>query len=546
MRVRYPKLSDKFEDKDCRKWFRCKELSQFERRRTSGTLSIKLVKTTKQMVRLLQATAEFSPVIWGYILASFLALAVAGCGGSSQQVKTGGGGSAQAVHKGKKTKSFVEAAELTEKKIQVKKAPIYIPGVDHAAQDAFRAGVQAVLATPPDFAKAESKFKEAIKKDPKFLEAYFNLGMLYEREGHQDEALRVYQSVMDANPNSLDAKAYIGKVYLAKAKKARKLGRTLQAQQMETKAMNLFDQVIAKNPDNVAAQNAIALYWLMKKNLKEAEKYVRAVLTLDPHNVVALNTRGLINYLSGNYRIARWLFEQKALKEDPNSTEAWNNLGLVYIKMKDVPRAVECFIKALKMNPSNSEAMMNLAAIYLNYLNYKGAMQLYKKVLAMDRENPEALVGMGTSLLGMHKPKDALKYYTEALKVKPSMVILYRKIGGLYESSLNDLTKAIRYYEKYIAAKHLGPKDELVMKVTALKQMQQMQAPKPATKPAPAQPGQPGGNAAPTQGTKKQSNGQAPKKGADVKGAAKGQKPATNPGGKTPRKEEKKAEGGKK
>ena len=49
----YTKLPVKFEHKGCRKWFRCKELSLFERRRNSATLSIKHVKTTKQMGRLL-------------------------------------------------------------------------------------------------------------------------------------------------------------------------------------------------------------------------------------------------------------------------------------------------------------------------------------------------------------------------------------------------------------------------------------------------------------------------------------------------------------
>jgi len=417
-----------------------------------------------------------------YLLILLFSLALAGCGGPSQEVRTN---SEKTTTKAKK-KSFVESAQLTERKIEVKKAPTYIPGIDHTAQDLFRKGVEDILAKKVDYEKAKREFEKSIKEDPKFLEAYFNLGMVYEREGNPDKALKIYESAMKANPDSLDAKAYIGKIYLAKAKKAGKLGRMAEAKQWETKAMNLFDQVIAKNPDNVAAQNAIALYWLMKGDRKAASKYVKAVLMMDPHNVVALNTRGLINYLAGKYRIARWLFEQKALKEDPNSTEAWNNLGLVYMKIHDVPKAVECFVQSLKMNASNSAAMMNLAAIYLNYLNYEGAYNLYQKVLTMDRENPEALIGMGTSILGMHKPKEALKYYTEALKVKPGLFILYKKMGMLYETSLNDMQKAIDNYEKYIAGAHPGPNDEVVMKVTALKQMMQMQAPKPEPAPAPA------------------------------------------------------------
>jgi len=48
------------------------------------------------------------------------------------------------------------------------------------------------------------------------------------------------------------------------------------------------------------------------------------------------------------------------------------------------------------------------------------------------------------------------------------------------------MKKAVDYYDKYIAATHPGPNDEIVMKVTALKQMLQMQQPKPAPEQPPA------------------------------------------------------------
>lgn len=454
-------------------------------------------------------------------IALLLAIFGIGCGGSGEQVRKNTNKGLSKMTK-KQKKNFIEEEELTEKKIVIKKAPTYIPGVDKAAQDAFRAGVKAVLKTPADYATAKAKFEEAIEKDPKFLEAYFNLGMVYERTGQPDKAIKVYERALKANPKSVDAKAYIGKVYLAKAKKLKKLGRDMQAAQMEQKAKALFDEVIKDNPDSIAGLNAMALYWLYKGDLKTSEKYVKQVLMDDPHNVVALITRGLINYLSGKIRIARWIFEQKALKEDPNSTEAWNNLGVVYYKLGHVPKAVACYLKALQANPSNQEAMMNLAAIYLNYLNYKGAYDLYSKVLKLDPENPEALIGMGTSSLGMKKYADAIKYYEQALKVNPKEYILYKRIGEIYEGNLNKLKMAIKYYEKYVALANPPQNDEIRMKIPALKQMLQMQMNPPKMPPAqpgantqqqgqPAQPGQGGqGSANPGNVQGNQPQGQKP------------------------------------
>ena len=476
-------------------------------------------------------------------VAALLSFLIAGCGGGTTQVKKGQ--SVRTLTGKKKKKSFIEEEELTEKKIEVKKAPEYIPGVDKGAQDAFRAGVKAVMKTPPDYATARAKFEEAIAKDPKFLEAYFNLGMVYERQGQQEKALQVYHRALKANPKSLDAKAYIAKVYLAKAKKAKKLGRSLEASTMEQKAKQLLDEVINQNPDNVAGLNAMALYWLYKGDLKSTEDYVKRVLMLQPNNVVGLNTRGLVNYLSGKYLIARWIFEEKALKIDKNSTEAWNNLGLVYMKLNIVPKAVECFIKALNANPENQEAMMNLAAIYLNYLNYKAAYDLYSKVLKLDPENPEALIGMGTSSLGMHKTQDAVKYYLAALKVAPQKYILYKRLGELYETQLNDLEKAVSYYEKYVSLAHPPKTDEVVQKIPALKQMIQMSKNPPKMAPQPQEQGNPqpqGQQPGTQQKQQKKNQPQQPKPQKEEKKSPQGQQKAQPGAGKG----KPKVEGGKK
>ncbi len=57
-----PKSPVKSEDNGCKKWFKYKEMIQFERRLSSATSSIKRVKLTQQ-IRLMQATPEFSQVI---------------------------------------------------------------------------------------------------------------------------------------------------------------------------------------------------------------------------------------------------------------------------------------------------------------------------------------------------------------------------------------------------------------------------------------------------------------------------------------------------
>ncbi|MBP8971137.1 tetratricopeptide repeat protein [Myxococcota bacterium] len=361
--------------------------------------------------------------------------------------------------------------DLTMREVVAPAEPEYVEGVDKGAQDAFRTGVVAISQTPPDYATGIKSFEKAIQLDKGFLEAYFNLGMCYERTGRPLQAVEVYQNAADANPGNLDAEGYVGKVYLALAKRERDAGDTNKAVEYEQKAKALFDKIIADNPDNTTANNSMALYWLYRGNSKLAEDFVQKVLMLEPHNVVALNTRGLINLMAGQLNIARWVFEEKVLREDPNSTEAWSNLGITYVKMGKMPEAVASFEKAVESDADNFEARMNVAAIYLNFLHYQAALEQYDVALKLVPDCEEALIGSGSALFGMLQFEKAIERWQKVLTLNPDRSEMYARIGQLYESKLNNLEKAIEYYEMYIAKAHPPANDPIVAKLPMLKQM---------------------------------------------------------------------------
>lgn len=404
----------------------------------------------------------------------------AACGGAQKKTAT----QIETQTEQQLTPQQTEEEDLTERKVTKPKEPEFVPGIAEDAQIAFKKGVRAISSVPADYATAQAAFEEAVSKDKTFMEAWFNLGMTYERIGKPEEAIKVYQRALAANPGNLDAQAYVGKVYLSLAKRERDAGETAKADQYESEAKNIFDQIIAKDPDNITANNAMALYFLYRGDMKTSEDYVKKVLMVQPRNVVALNTRGLINLLAGKLNIARWVFEEKALAEDPNSTEAWTNLGLTYLKMGKVPHAVAAFEKAVTSNPDNAEARLNLAAIYLEYLHYKAALEQYDAVLKLVPNNVEALIGRGSCLEGLHEPKEAIASWEKAVQLDPDRGVLWARIGRLYEMSLNDLDKAIAAYEKYIETMKPGPNDSIVAKLPALKQMRN--APK-APEPSPEQ-----------------------------------------------------------
>ena len=57
-----------------------------------------------------------------------------------------------------------------------------------------------------NYPAALSRYQEAVKTDPHYAPAYEGLGMVYEKTGHQRQALEAYQRYLDELPSAQEAR----------------------------------------------------------------------------------------------------------------------------------------------------------------------------------------------------------------------------------------------------------------------------------------------------------------------------------------------------
>lgn len=72
------------------------------------------------------------------------------------------------------------------------------------------------------------------------------------------------------------------------------------------------------------------------------------------------------------------------LKKDPNSFEAYNNIGLFYLQSNDTNAAIQSFNKAISLNPKYSKAHFNLALTYSKLNKPDLAIYEYEKFLEFE------------------------------------------------------------------------------------------------------------------------------------------------------------------
>ncbi len=309
----------------------------------------------------------------------------------------------------------------------------------------------------PDYTSAAQEFQKAIDQDKRFYEAYFNLGMAYERLGKYDNARKAYETAKAIEPKDdrerglqLSAQAYIARSLLAQAQRFVEAGESAKANALAEQAKGICDSILGQDPDNAMNNVALSLYWLHQNDLKLAEEFLRKALRVNREDTIALNIRGLINLKQGKYDIARWILEEKVLSIDPANAEGWANLGMVYVNLHDLPRAVVAFKNAVQLNKSSVSARLNLGAIYLEYLNYRDAVRIYKQAIELENENLEGLTGYALALEGMRDPKKAAEIYERVLIKDPKRYAILVRLAIIYYKHFNDSDKASKYWKQYL------------------------------------------------------------------------------------------------
>lgn len=309
----------------------------------------------------------------------------------------------------------------------------------------------------PDYLSAVQEFQKAVDNDKRFYEAYFNLGMSYERLGKYDEARKAYETAKSIEPKDdrekglqLSAQAYIARSLLAQAQRLVEAGEMAKSKALAEQAKGICDSILGQDPDNAMNNVALSLYWLQQNDLKLAEDFLRKALRVNREDTIALNIRGLINLRQGKYEIARWILEEKVLTIDPANAEGWANLGMVYVNLGDQARAVVAFKNAVQLNKSSVSARLNLGAIYLEYLNYRDAARVYKQALELEKDNLEALTGYALSLEGLRDPKEAANYYERVLAKDPARHAILVRLAIIYYKYFNDSGKAIAKWKAYL------------------------------------------------------------------------------------------------
>lgn len=156
-----------------------------------------------------------------------------------------------------------------------------------------------------------------------------------------------------------------------------------------------------------------------KKDTTLAIQYFQKATELDQDYAEALDLMG-VSLASMGDTLAQYYYK-RLLELQPNNADVWYKLGIHYMNIDEINRAIEAYTKATTINPKHADAYYNLGYIFTVMVpDYREALTYYSKSLkAKPENNYKAHYGRGYAFEMLGDVINAEKEYRKTLALLP-------------------------------------------------------------------------------------------------------------------------------
>ena len=362
-----------------------------------------------------------------------------------------------------------------------------------------------------DLDKAIAEYGALYQEHPKDLDVKKNYVQLLILKNRYEEARKLDDEILSANPNDNEALLYRGRLEILagdlngatatlqtvmksdpnNAAAHYQLGVAFQKLGYRERAESEWREAVRLRPDMVEAQRSLALLAMRKgdmtmlerasseivslkptspdgyalralseinrKQFAAAEQDIRKAIEVDPQSQVGYVQLGNLKLVQKQYGDADKAY-QDALDRDPNSTDALRGLMNTYLAQNQVEKALTLANAQIVKSPGNSGFYDLLGTtLFRNKKDLNAAETALKKSVELDTSNIDGLIKLAQVQAAKGEVDQAIATCQQSIKDHPNVPEFYLLLGDLSESR-GDWSKAQEAYQK---ALELKPNDPL-------------------------------------------------------------------------------------
>ena len=318
------------------------------------------------------------------------------------------------------------------------------------------------------YPQARAAFEQAVKSNPQFEAAFFNLGMTHKIMNANDAAITAFSKAAALKPDYVRAWIEIARMQ----DKKRNYG----------EAISNYQKALSLEPSNTSALKEMAQVYSKQRDSKQAERYFKEALALgdtDPvtyYNLASVQlelgkaAEALQNAqkaLTSNDKDARFLYTYGlALEKNNRLREAEDyytravaadgkygkpriNLGRIQLEAGHLDSAEQHLLAAYRAESSNFEVNMNLGKLYGLKNQYGKAIDYYANAIKLMPKDIDARQNLAAVYLSAGLKENARDTYQAIIKMNPQAWDSYYELGKVY-ISLDNKVEAKTIFEQLL------------------------------------------------------------------------------------------------
>ncbi|MGO9402307.1 MAG: tetratricopeptide repeat protein [Terriglobales bacterium] len=277
--------------------------------------------------------------------------------------------------------------------------------------------------------KAIEEYRAAIDADP--TSAYLTSGLaeLYNKIGRIRDAVVEAQDLIKRNPNNLEARRLLGRIYL------RSLG-DMQAGSGSDSILKLaieqYEQIVRLQPESMDDHLLLGRLYRLNNDLQKAESEFKTAVKLQPDSEEAVTTLAyLYNELGDTARAAQVL---SSVPNPARSAKLYSALGYTYEQQKEYKNAIHAYRHAIELDRDNLDAIRGLAQNLLNDGQADAALEQYKVIADANPEDAQTYVRIAEIYRKQGKFDLALDHLKKAESMVQDSVEVPYNIAAIYQA----------------------------------------------------------------------------------------------------------------
>ena len=259
---------------------------------------------------------------------------------------------------------------------------------------------------------------------------YFESGQRYFEGAKYPEAAIEYTNAIKIDPNYGEAHYQLAETYIK-----------LQKQQL---AYQELTRTVELQPENYQARIGLANLLILGHDFQQAQEQTTLLLQKRPNDPAVHSAVSGLLLAQGNLPGA--IDEiQKAVALDPNRSDLHLELAMLQLRNNQPDAAETNFKRVIELDPRETKAQLLLGTFYQSRNRFAEAEQQFRHAMSLDPTNPEPLAPLAGLYSAEGKRADAEDLLKQAKRDFPNNPAGYRLLGEFYFAN-GEMDKAAPEY----------------------------------------------------------------------------------------------------